>query len=213
MAVNRSDIFYLDGLFRPHFLGPFLDFQYPRGLKGRCTPPSISPTSVKNSSILILLYRLWWISTQNELMQNVAVIQFVPRKNCAYKVLYHLIDLSGSDYISIRWYLVSWLLERILDTPTEAHLLEAHLERKLLLNYNPPAKIALSISTGSWKICQNFLFIKALDKVVLLSGIRAAAMGLHGPPALGGVRAAARLITYPPARAPHWDRVVCNCSF
>ena len=41
MAVNRSDIFVLVallGTFRPHFLGPFLDFQYPRGLKGRCPP-------------------------------------------------------------------------------------------------------------------------------------------------------------------------------
>ena len=42
MAVNRSDIFVLMALlgpFRPHFIGPFLDFQYPRGLKGRCPPP------------------------------------------------------------------------------------------------------------------------------------------------------------------------------
>ena len=31
-------IFCLDGPFRPHFLGPFLDFQYLRGLKGRCPP-------------------------------------------------------------------------------------------------------------------------------------------------------------------------------
>ena len=58
MTVNRSDIFVLMALldpFRPNFLGPFLDFQYPRALP---PPPPFTYNYFYLSPVIYLWFKM-----------------------------------------------------------------------------------------------------------------------------------------------------------